>query len=200
MSGENQPRREEAPDGGAIPEREPTLRPRIYVASLSDYNDGVLHGAWIAADQEVEELYAAVGTMLQESEQPLAEEWAIHDHEGFGPLWLSEYESLETISRLGLGIAEHGLVFAAWADLAGHSVEDLARFDEAYRGHWPSVVAYAEDLLEEVGATEALEAIPGWLQPYVTINVEGFARYLELGGDIQTARGNGGVWIFEGHE
>lgn len=183
----------------ATAEQEYRQRPRVYLASLSDYNDGVLHGVWLHVDQEVEELYGAVGSMLQASTQPLAEEWAIHDYEGFGPLRLSEYESLETISRLGLGIAEHGLAFAAWADLIGHDADELGRFQDTYRGHWPSVEAYAEEFLDEVGVTEALETIPAWLRPYMTINTEGFARDLELGGDIQTVEGDGGVWIFEGH-
>lgn len=190
---------ERALDVRATGEREPRQRPRIYVASLSDYNDGVLHGAWIHADQEVEELYVAVGSKLEASRQPGAEEWAIHDYEGFGPLRLGEYESLETISRLGLGIAEHGLAFAAWAELVVHVADDLGRFEEAYRGHWPSVKAYAEELLDDVGATEALKAIPEWLQPYMTINTAGLARDLQLGGDIQTVEGDGGVWVFEGH-
>jgi hypothetical protein len=62
------------------PERQPRGGLRIYVASLSDYNDGVLHGAWINADQEADELHGDVGAMLRESIQPWAEEWAIHDY------------------------------------------------------------------------------------------------------------------------
>ena len=42
------------------PEREPKAQPRIYVASLSDYNAGRLHGVWLDANQDVEELQAAV--------------------------------------------------------------------------------------------------------------------------------------------
>ena len=42
-------------------------RPRIYVASLSDYNEGILHGAWIDADQELGALYEAVDAMLDSS-------------------------------------------------------------------------------------------------------------------------------------
>ena len=38
--------------------------PRIYVASLSDYNDGRLHGAWIEADVAPEEIERSIHTML----------------------------------------------------------------------------------------------------------------------------------------
>lgn len=94
------------PDG-----REPERRvpPRIYMASLSDYNAGRLHGAWVDADQDAEELDLAVARMLAASPEPGAEEWAIHDHEGFGPVDLSECESMETVALLARGIADHGL-------------------------------------------------------------------------------------------
>lgn len=59
---------------------------------------------------------------------------------------------------------------------------------------------YAEQLLEDMGATEALVAIPNWLQRHVQLDVAGFARDLELGGDIWTAvDGQGEVWVFDGH-
>lgn len=90
-------------------EHPPTPSPRIYVASLSDYNAGRLHGAWIDADQEAEELHGAVAKMLAASREPGAEEWAIHDYQDFGPVELSEYESLDTIARLARGIAWPGL-------------------------------------------------------------------------------------------
>ena len=38
--------------------------------------------------------------MLARSPMPGAEEWAIHDYEGFGPLRLGEYEDLGTISQI----------------------------------------------------------------------------------------------------
>ena len=41
-------------------------RPRIYVASLSDYNAGILHGDWINATDEPDELQAVVNEMLRE--------------------------------------------------------------------------------------------------------------------------------------
>ena len=63
--------------------------PKIYAASLSDYNAGVLHGAWIRADQDEDKIEEAITAMLERSSQPGAEEWAIHDYEGFGSIQLS---------------------------------------------------------------------------------------------------------------
>lgn len=186
-------------EASATPEKRGSSPPRIYVASLSDYNAGVLHGVWLNADQETDVLEIGVQAMLRDSVQDVAEEWAIHDFDGFGPLGLSEYESLEAVSRIAQGIARHGLAFGAWASLVGGDPGALRRFEEAYQGHWSSVVEYADEFLDDAGATQALEAIPDWLQPYVTLNSEGFARDLVLGGDIQSVEGEGGVWIFEGH-
>ena len=50
--------------------------------------------------------------MLAASPEPGAEEWAIHDYEGFGEMRLSEWESFERVSAIAAGIAEHGAAFA----------------------------------------------------------------------------------------
>lgn len=41
--------------------------PRIYVASLSDYNAGTLHGEWIDATQELDDIWAEINAMLAAS-------------------------------------------------------------------------------------------------------------------------------------
>lgn len=175
------------------------LAPRIWVASLSDYNDGRLHGEWLDAARDAPEVEADIGEMLARSRIPGAEEFAIHDYENFGPLRLGEYESIERVTALARGIAEHGEPFAAWAYVIGQRSPDaLAGFEDHYRGEWPSLTAYADDLLDDLGATEVLEQIPNWLQPYLTINSEAFARDLMFSGDLLTAgSSSGGVYVFE---
>ncbi len=183
------------------PEQEvrPRDGPRIYVASLSDYNAGHLHGDWIDADQSADDLASAIAEMLTRSAEPGAEEWAIHDYQGFGPLHLSEYTALPIISAIAHGIAEHGPAFAAWADHVDQDPEQLPQFTSAYRGRWASVEAYAEELLDSLGATEALAAVPDWLQSHVSLDVAGFARDLTLSGDIWTSvAGDGQVDVFDG--
>jgi antirestriction protein len=173
--------------------------PRIYVASLSDYNAGILHGDWIAADQEPEELQQAVDLMLERSPTGNAEEFAIHDYEGFGHFAPSEYDSLDWISRIGRGIAEQGQAFGAWAERCDHNQDTLDQFEEAYLGQWASVEDYADELLSDLGYVDAVEhAVPESLQPYVTLDVAGFARDLELSGDITSVQHAEGVWIFDG--
>jgi antirestriction protein len=182
---------------------EEEVRPsqRIYVASLSDYNAGRLHGAWIDAAQSAEELHAEVQTMLRASPEPGAEEFAIHDYEGFGPFNVGEYTSLDTVAQVAAGIAEHGLAFAAWADEVGAEEADEEGFLSTYLGEWASREEFVEEeILSAYGWDRLLEdAIPEALQPYVELDVEGFARDMEIEGAITVVRKpDGGVWIFDG--
>lgn len=184
-------------EGGG--ERVSPAGPRIYVASLSDYNAGRLHGAWLDADQPVEQLADAVQAMLASSTEPSAEEYAIHDYEGFGSLALNEFDSLERVASLAAGIAEHGEAFAAWASLDSGTEPTLAGFEQAFRGTWPSVVEYAADLLADLGVDEVLPYVPDWLAPYVRVDSEAFARDLLISGDIAAIEGDEGVHIFDRH-
>lgn len=174
--------------------------PQIYVASLSDYNAGRLHGAWLEAAKEPAELEEAITAMLATSKEPGAEEWAIHDYEGFGSLHLGESESVERVSQLAMGIVDYGPAFAYWASIVGDDAEELGRFEEAYQGKWPSLRAYAQDILEDHGIEELLDRhVPEGLRPYVRVDAAAFGQDLELSGDIITfgdIGSDGGVHVF----
>jgi antirestriction protein len=194
MSNEQQPRNE--------PEHEERQRPKpsIYVASLSDYNAGRLHGAWIGADQSAEDLQAAISEMLAASPEPGAEEWAIHDFEGFGALGLGEYENIERVAALARGITEHGPAFAAFANFVGLDGDELLEsFEDSYLGYWESTTAYAEDWLDAVGLDHMLdEAVPSSLRPYVQVDVEALARDMEIEGSVHAEDASeGGVYLFQ---
>jgi antirestriction protein len=186
--------------GGFSPEAQEQMverpEPRIYVASLSDYNAGRLHGAWINANQEPDEIHQGIQAMLATSPEPLAEEWAIHDYDNFGPIRLSEYESIEHVARLAAGIAEHGEAFALWAGhIGGSEWERLDEFDERYLGEWNSAEDYAANLLEDMGI-DLSEIGPEILWPYVEVDLAGFAR--DLSYDIDILDGStGSVHVFE---
>jgi antirestriction protein len=181
-------------------EQQPELRPQIYVASLSDYNAGRLHGAWLDAAQTPEALMAGISSMLAASPIPGAEEWAIHDYEAFAGVQLGEYESIENVSKIALGIAQHGTAFGAWAEGLDHSDwQDLERFDDCYQGRWESLTDYAEDLLDALGIPQIIEkAVPETLQAYVSIDAESFGRDMSYNGDVYVVDDDsaGGVFIF----
>lgn len=178
-------------------ENDRSISPRIYVASLSDYNNGHLHGAWLEAHQDLDDLYSGVEAMLRSSNEPGAEEFGIFDHEGFGPWRVSEYESLDTVATVAEGIATHGPAFAHWVEIVGGETDDLRGFEDAYLGHWKSVEAYAEDFAENVGLLET-EQMPGAFSAYIHVDYEALGRDMELSGDITTSEGDGGVYVFSG--
>ncbi len=124
---------------------------RIYVASLADYNAGRLHGTWIDAAQDSEQIQAEIATMLERSREPVAEEWAIHDYEGFHGILLSEYESMERASQIANGISEYGATFGAWISICNRDDETIERFEEAFRGTFASREAYAEEIVDDFG-------------------------------------------------
>lgn len=196
-------------------EAEPRDGPRLYVASLSDYVNGLLHGRWIDAAAEVETMQEEIGQMLAESPTARqtglpAEEWAIHDYDNFGPIRVSEYQALSTIASWVEGIGQYGQAYAAWiahvADTASRSGGEgvgegrnsaIEQFEEQYLGEWDSLEDYAENFLDDLEAQEAIHKADSWLQPYLKIDVSGFARDLDLGGDvIVVEKPEGGVWVF----
>ena len=156
------------------------IHPRIYVASLSDYNDGILNGVWIDATDDLDTIWVQVHSMLKSSMSPGAEEWAIHDYEGFGPVRLDEYENIETIRTLAEGIANHGEAFAYWAEHLGSSGwDELDRFEDMYLGSYDSLIEYATELLDGLGIdTDPENWAPEFIAPYVRFDLDGFARDL----------------------
>ncbi len=180
-------------------EQEPKVSPKVWVASLSDYNAGHLHGAWQEADREPDEIWEGINEVLRTSKEPGAEEWAIFDYEGFGPLRLSEYETVERISRLGRGIGEHGEAFAVFASfLGGDEDELLEHFEDCYIGQWESAAAYVEEFLDDVGMEAILdEAVPEHYRGYVHFDTEALVRDMECEGSLLAVDDSkGGVFLF----
>jgi len=185
-------------------EAEPPVQPRIWVASLADYNNGSLHGAWLDAARDEPELQADVDSMLAASPLTAAtgepvEEWVIFDYDGFGRLRIDEHENLHWISLVAKGIHEHGLAFAAYADVVEEE-ELLAGFNDDYLGHYDSLQAYVEQAVNDLGSEDALDAaVPPSLRPYVKIDLSATANDLLRGGDLLVIpAAGGGVWIFRG--
>lgn len=171
--------------------------PRIYVASLADYDAGRLHGRWIDANQDVDVLWDEVAGMLRASTEPIAEEFAIHDFDDFGPVALSEYESLATVRLIATGLVAHGRAFGHWVNHIGMSelsADADEQFEEAFLGHAPSMTAFAEQLIEEYGWDELLETLPESVRRYTRIDIELFARDLRI--ELSVSEDEDGVYVF----
>jgi antirestriction protein len=172
---------------------------RIYVASLSDYNAGTLHGAWLDvsdADTMREEIAAMLAESPAAKAGDVAEEWAIHDYEGFSPYRVSEHEDLETLAALAEGEEEHGAAFLAWAENDPSNLDDPSNFQDAYAGEWDSLTDYVEDYMEQSGAE--FKAPEGqWFHPANYVDWDRMAHDLEMSGDVWTAEAEGGgVYVF----
>lgn len=176
--------------------------PSIWIGSLLDYNNGILHGDWIDATREEADIHAGIRRILAASptarmQGEVAEEWGIFDSDGFGLAHIGEYESIELVANLARGIAEHGAAYGAYYSLTD-SAEELDDFEDAYLGHWDSVDAYAEQLIDDLGYDELLDrAVPESLRPYVQIDTEQLARDMQYEGSLLSVEDPaGGVWLF----
>lgn len=191
---QEQPNAVTEPEGA---ERNKPGVPKVWVASLSDYNAGRMHGAWIEITDK-DALWEGIHTMLASSPVPGAEEWAIHDYDGFGPVHLHEYETVEDVARLAAGIVEHGQAFAHWANLIGWRGGDrMSDFEGTYVGHFDGLEAYGEHLIEEFDYQRAIDSLPAAIIPYIRIDAEALARDLQFGGAIITSEAaDGSIYVF----
>jgi antirestriction protein len=154
-------------------------RPRIYVACLAAYNNGHLHGVWIDAYQSVEAISGEVRAMLGRSPVADAQEYAIHDYEGFEGAKIEEYAHLGTVAALAAFVSRHGALGGALLDHFGGDLEEAGEaLDDGYFGCFASLAAYVQDLMEEGFK------IPELLRNY--IDWEAMARDAELNGDFFT--------------
>jgi len=125
---------------------------RIYIASLSDYNAGRLHGCWIdLEDMTLDDVQEKIQGMLSQSPEPIAEEWAIHDYEL--PFHISEYEDIQNILDL-IDVCEEFDIDAVEAflryDCTYQDDPDQLRenLQERYRGAFDYELDYAREYID----------------------------------------------------
>lgn len=183
------------------PEQEPNLRPRVWIGSWADYNEGRLHGDWCDAAVETETLWADVQHILATSRDPAAEDFGIFDHDGFGGYQPGESDPLEHVALVARGIAEHGPAFAAYAELHDGDPSMLSSFTDSYLGEYDSTTEWAESFMDESGASETIERMAqeqvSDLARYVRIDTATWVQDAWMSGDVAIIqRPGGGVWIF----
>lgn len=160
---------------------------KIYVACHASYNNGTLHGVWIDATEGVDGIWREVSQMLLKSPAEFAEEWAIHDHEGFGSIHISEYENFDTIAEYAGFIEEHGNLGAKLISYYGDFDDAKVAISDHYAGEYDSLSDYAEQLTEET------TQIPETLRYY--IDYEAMARDLAIN-DVLTIEDGHNVHVF----
>lgn len=165
---------------------------RIYAACLASYNNGILHGCWIDGEQDVEAIYTENREMLKASPIADAEEYVIHDYEGFAGVSIAEYQGIEIIVELAAFIVEHGELGSKLLEYFGDDiVEAQTMMDERYYGCYSSVADYAEELTEEI------TTVPTHHRYYV--DYEKLAQDMEINDILAIEAGLEEVHIFWQH-
>lgn len=171
---------------------------RIYIACLAAYNNGILHGEWIDVTGDEEDLRAEIARILKASPVTqlygeIAEEWAIHDHEGFGSYYVSENPDLDDLClhvKSYLESAyEDDLIDGVICNLNCNAKEAIEYIDDNYLGEYESVEWWAEEFLEETAQLN----LPRELSYY--FDYQKYAEACEMNGDIFSIESNKGVYI-----
>lgn len=154
--------------------------PKIYVSCLASYNNGILHGRWVEASSDVEEMQEEVNAMMRESPMPDAEEWAIHDYEDM-PKSLGEFSGLQAVADYVTFLEEHKGFSEGDLRAIYEEFGDYQEADEAMRDRFVTICASFEDYANEA-ADEAIAChtsdgeAPQFLINY--FDYEAFARDL----------------------
>ncbi|MEH2267536.1 MAG: antirestriction protein ArdA [Nostoc sp.] len=169
--------------------------PQIYVACLSAYNNGKLHGMWIDCTQDAEDIQDDIEWMLSWSpcnNYEACEEWAIHDFQNWCGIHIDEYESIEKLAELAQILSEHGAAYAAYYEYDS-SEASVEGFQEHYWGEYESEEDFVYDQLEEQGLIKKLEEMG---VPSSYINWEAIARDWFIDSYYSVEEGYKKVYIF----
>jgi antirestriction protein len=98
--------------GDLCPSTPSTVHPAVFIASLTDYVNGILHGRWVDA-RSITAMADALTEVLASSPwtartgEP-AEEWIILDDEGFPGAAPGAHEPLDSVWALAVGLVTGG--------------------------------------------------------------------------------------------
>jgi antirestriction protein len=120
------------------------MEPKIYVACLASYNSGILHGAYIDATLEPDDMLDLIGEMLEKSPVIGAEEREIHDFDDFDCIRIDRWEDLQHVHDIACFLVEKGELGARLLKELGENVDEARRvMDDDYIGEYNSIVEYA---------------------------------------------------------
>jgi antirestriction protein len=183
---------------------------------LASYNAGRLFGEWHGISRDAAENADTIAEVLKRSPVPDAEEWAIMDYEAPRAIadMLGENPSFATLASAAAIVEtlESHFDDAETVDavlgvmLDGLRAGDLADFDadewlsDRCAGEGDSLADWCAAFLDDTGFFGDL---PKGDERSATIeryfDFESYARDLQLGGDISTARAGGRLLVFWGH-
>ncbi len=117
-----------------------------------------------------------INDMLKDSPEQDAEEYAIHDYEGFGGYGLGEYEGIESVHEIACFLEEHSEIGGELLSHFGGSLDDATKAaEESYTGSYTSLADYAQEL------TEQTSEVPKHLEFYIDYEKIGREHWEETG-------------------
>lgn len=125
---------------------------------------------------------------------PSAEEWAVHDYEGFEGLDPGEYPGLPTLVLWAKMLAQHGEAWSEYVDWQCDSATE-EDFNERYQGEFDSPADFAQELFENLYNLDA--SMPHELRYH--INWDSVARDMRYGGDFYFSDDYGPCHVFDAH-
>lgn len=160
--------------------------PQVYIACLSAYNNGYLHGEWIDVSQGIEHVRERIKWILFDSpmdeENEPCEEWAIHDYQGFGNYKVYEYHDLEELCEIAEFLKKYDNFPS---EVVSYLIDDYGidgakeRIEDDYIGVFNSSSDLAYYYVEETGLLDGVHKNIAMYFDY-----DSFGRDLELNGDI----------------
>lgn len=154
---------------------------KIYIANLGAYVAGKLAGRWVEP-YAIEAIEDAIKEL--KAEDPNAEEFIVHDYDGFPNM--GETSDWTAIVAVAEGLEEHGDMYRAWMSLVGTDCEGSQECADTFQGTYEDV--------EDIGRQSAEGEVPEWLRFYVDWEALGEARlqdasHCEYEGRIYVWRG-----------
>lgn len=175
---------------------------KAWIGNLAAYNNGHLTGEWVAITDDADVMAAAIHRICGDVEHYVAD---YQDVPGAIVRKLGEYANADALAQAAALInainADHaedvatGILDSYVAD-NGDDLETMADgvadwVADNFLGQWDSLIAYAENYLDETGA---LDAIPEDLRGY--FDVQAYARDLRHSGEVFTRETASGVLVF----
>lgn len=133
---------------------------QIYAACLASYNAGRLYGAWITPSSDPEAIREDIAAMLAGSPAPDAEEYAIHDYDGFPNM--GEYPSIDEVARMAALFEEFDHIDAddlraIMDNWHGDVTETADNLRDNFAGIFDTFREYADDAADEMLAAHGIK-------------------------------------------